>query len=60
MRKGLTVGQALILAREPVVRSPGAPFEVKATTVNSVEPEDEPWPKVMKLLVRGSVGTYVA
>jgi len=61
-KKGLTRGQALVLARgQPVVRSPGAPFEVKATTVRSVvEPETEPWPKGKMLLICGSVGTYVA
>jgi len=56
----LTVGEALILARAQPVRTPGEPFEVKATTVRSIEPEVEPWPKGMKLLIRGSVGTYVA
>ena len=50
MRKGLTVGQALILARAQPVRTPGAPLTVKAI---------ESKPKERVLLICGNVGTYV-
>jgi hypothetical protein len=53
LRKGETVGQALIRARRQTTeRAPAAPAEVKAI-------EDDDWPKGKTMLVRGSVGTWV-
>jgi hypothetical protein len=54
------MGMALIRARQTTtVKSPGAPFEVKAREVRSVEPEAEPWPKGRMMLISGSIGAYV-
>jgi hypothetical protein len=56
LRKGETIGQALIRARQQKTeRAPGAPAEVKATPLES----ENDWPKGKTMLVRGSVGTWV-
>ncbi len=71
LKKNLTVGQALVLARKekpkPRDGAPTQDFEEwldgatkrQKERSSHVEAIEEPWPKGMKLLIRGSVGTYV-
>lgn len=57
LRKGETVGQALIRARQSATARPlTAPAEVRATPL---EPADIDWPEGKVMLVRGSIGTWV-